>query len=117
MPASFSNYGPTTVDIFAPGEDVYSTNPENTYEIASGTSFACPVVSGIAALVWSYYPHLTAKQVKEIIIKSGISYADLKVLRPTDSGKAPKITFGQLSISGKVVNVYQALKLAETYKR
>lgn len=116
LPASFSNYGPTTVDIFAPGEDVYSTNPENTYEIASGTSFACPVVSGIAALVWSYYPYLTAKQVKEIIIKSGISYADLKVLRPADSGKAPKITFGQLSISGKVVNVYQALKLAETYK-
>jgi cell wall-associated protease len=116
LPASFSNYGPTTVDIFAPGEDIYTTNPESTYDIASGTSFSCPLVSGVAALVWSYYPQLTAKQVKEIIIASGVSYSDLKVIRPSDEKKAPKIKFGQLSISGKVVNVYQALKLAETYK-
>lgn len=116
LPANFSNYGPTTVDIFAPGEDIYTTNPESTYEIASGTSFSAPLVSGIAALIWSYYPQLTAKQVKEIIIASGISYADLTVVRPSNERKAPKIKFGQLSISGKVVNVYQALKLAETYK-
>ena len=117
IPASFSNYGATTVDIFAPGEDIYSTNPENTYEIASGTSFSCPVVAGVAALVWSYYPNLTAKQVKEILIASGVSFADKKVLRPfSGEGKAPKIKFGQLSISGKIINVYNALKLAETYK-
>jgi subtilisin family serine protease len=118
LPASFSNYGATTVDIFAPGEDIYSTNPENTYEIASGTSFSCPVVAGVAALIWSYYPQLTSKQVKEIIIASGVSYTNKKVLRPfSGDKKAPKIKFGQLSISGKVVNVYNALKLAETYKK
>jgi subtilisin family serine protease len=117
MPAQFSNYGTTTVDIFAPGEDIYTTYPENTYEIASGTSFSSPLVSGVAALIWSYYPKLTAKQVKEIIIASGVSYADKKVLRPCNNGKAPKIKFGQLSISGKLVNVYNALKLAETYTK
>jgi subtilisin family serine protease len=117
LPAKFSNYGATTVDIFAPGEDIYTTYPENTYETASGTSFSSPVVAGVAALVWSYYPKLTAKQVKEIIIASGVSYADKKVLRPCEEEKAPKIKFGQLSISGKVVNVYNALKLAETYNR
>ena len=117
LPARFSNYGATTVDIFAPGEDIYTTYPENTYEIASGTSFSSPLVAGVAALIWSYYPKLTAKQVKEIIITSGVSYADKKVLRPCSDRKAPKIKFGQLSISGKVVNVYNALKLAETYNR
>jgi cell wall-associated protease len=117
MPASFSNYGTSTVDIFAPGEDIYTTYPENTYEIASGTSFSSPVVAGVAALIWSYYPKLTAKQVKEIIIASGVSYADKKVLRPCSDGKAPKIKFGQLCISGKLVNVYNALKLAETYTK
>ncbi len=115
IPADFSNYGALSVDIFAPGEDVYSTNPENTYDVESGTSFACPVVAGIGALVWSYYPNLTAKQIKEILIKSGVSFADKKVLRPSSIEKAPKIEFGKLSISGKVVNAYQALKLAEQY--
>jgi len=115
LPASFSNYGATSVDIFAPGEDIYTSYPENAYETASGTSFSSPIVAGVAALIWSYYPKLTAKQVKEIIIASGVSYADKKVLRPCEEGKAPKIKFGQLSITGKVVNVYNALKLAETY--
>ena len=117
LPASFSNYGATTVDIFAPGEDIYTTYPENAYEIASGTSFSSPVVAGVAALILSYYPTLTAKQVKEVIIASGVSFAGKKVLRPCEGGKAPKIKFGQLSISGKVVNVYNALKLAETYAK
>jgi len=116
LTADFSNYGNSTVDIFAPGEDIYATNPESTYEIASGTSFSCPVTAGVAALIWSYYPTLTAKQVKNLIIESGVSFADKKVLLPTAGGKAPKIEFGKLSISGKIVNAYNALKLAETYK-
>ncbi len=116
IPADFSNYGINSVDIFAPGEDIYSTNPENTYEIGSGTSFACPVVSGVAALLWSYYPNLSSKQVKEILMKSGVSFANKQVLLPNPYGlKKLKIDFGKLSISGKIVNAYNALKMAETY--
>jgi len=114
--ASFSNYGPTTVDIFAPGEDIYSLMPENEYKISSGTSFACPVVSGVAALLWSYYPNLTAKQVKDIIIKSGTDFSDKKVLRPSENkNERPYIKFKELSISGKIANVYNAFKEAENY--
>jgi subtilisin family serine protease len=66
--ASFSNYGATTVDLGAPGVDVYSTFPGNSYYLASGTSMSAPHVSGVAALIWSTYPSLTNAQVKARIL-------------------------------------------------
>jgi hypothetical protein len=69
------------------------------------------VTAGVAAAILSYYPNLSAAQVREIIIKSGISYKKQKVVMPGDEEK--KIKFGKLSKSGKVVNLYEALKLAE----
>ena len=117
MVASFSNYGATTVDILAPGKDIYSTIPENKYDFADGTSLSCPIVSGIAALVWSYNPRLTAKQVKEIIMKSGTSFTNKKVLCPYNSeGKKPKVKFATICVTGMIANVYNALILAEQYK-
>lgn len=112
----FSNYGKKNVDIFAPGHDVLSLYPENKYLISSGTSFACPVVSGVAALVWSYYPELTALELKEIILKSTNQYPKKKVYVPNvSSNKKVKVKFETLSLSGGTVNAYAALKLAETY--
>lgn len=74
--ASDSNYGGTT-HIAAPGEDILSTYPGNDYRFMSGTSMATPMVSGVAALIWSYYPNLTAIQVKQRIISSNnVSYSD-----------------------------------------
>jgi subtilisin family serine protease len=82
-----------------------------------GTSFSAPMVAGAAALVKSAYPSLTASQLKEILMKSVVRYPKLKVLKPTkEEGKKPeKIRFSELSSTAGVLNVYEALKLAETY--
>lgn len=68
--AYFSNYGKTTTHLGAPGADVYSTIPGSKYKNLSGTSMACPHVAGAAALVWSYHPKWTYKQVKEQLMNT-----------------------------------------------
>ena len=83
---SFSNFGRKTVDVFAPGVDIYSTIPDDEYESLSGTSMAAPVTSGVAALIMSYYPDLTAEEVKKIIMKSAIKYKRDKVNMPKKKG-------------------------------
>lgn len=68
--ASFSNYGPKTVHLAAPGAEILSTWLEGTYEEHSGTSMATPVVSGVAALVLSNEPNLSVKDLRERLFKS-----------------------------------------------
>ena len=106
--SSFSNYGKKNVDIFAPGSAIYSTIPENEYEKNSGTSMAAPAVAGVAALVRSYYPNLTAAQVKQVILDSGLPLTT-KVLA---GGKDEAVPFADLSKSGKIANAYNALIFA-----
>lgn len=108
--SDFSNYGKENVDLFAPGEEIYTTAAGNTYKFDSGTSLAAPMVSGTAALIWSYYPNLTATEVKQIILDSGTPY-NLEVIVPGTKDK--KVPFSELSKSGKVLNVYNAMKLAK----
>ena len=108
--SEFSNYGKKNVDLFAPGDKIYTTTAGNSYAYDSGTSLAAPMVSGTAALIWSYYPKLTAKEVKQIILESGTAY-DIEVLIPGGEGKKAK--FSELSKSGKVLNAYNAMQLAE----
>jgi subtilisin family serine protease len=115
IPTDFSNYGKTEVDLFAPGKDIVSTRTDDTYDMADGTSFAAPVTTGVAALVLSYYPNLTCFQLKEILMKSVSYQGKKKVVLPGEDPKN-KIKFSELSISGGIVNAYNALKLAETYK-
>lgn len=110
LPATFSNYGQTSVDIFAPGVDIYSTTPENSYDSFSGTSMACPCVAGCAALVWSYYPNLTYTQVRDLLLTTGTKI-NREVLVPGEDDK--KVNFSKLSVTGSVVNVYEALKAAQ----
>ena len=113
LAAPFTNFGRTTVDLFAPGVDVRSTVPEGRYEPESGTSMAAPVVTGVAALLMSYYPTLTAADVKRILLESATRRPDLQVVKPGARGPAaPKVAFGTLSETGGVVNVYEALRLA-----
>jgi subtilisin family serine protease/subtilisin-like proprotein convertase family protein len=66
--ASFSNYGATTVDLAAPGVDIYSTQPNNGYMTASGTSMASPHVAGAAGLVHSLHPDWSATQIVDQIL-------------------------------------------------
>ena len=115
LKASFSNYGKYTVDVFAPGFMINSTVPGSKYEEFDGTSMASPVVSGLAALIMSYYPELTALQVKDIIVKS-VRKVNRKVKHSDEKGTSGRILFSELSRSGGIVNAYEALKLAATYK-
>ncbi|NQV78171.1 MAG: S8 family serine peptidase [Lutibacter sp.] len=116
LPASFSNYGKLNVDIFAPGVQIYSTFPKNEYKKISGTSMASPEVAGVAALVRWYYPQLSASQVKHIIMNSGTKL-DMEVLLPgsksQENPEGKKVKFSELSISGTIVNAYNALVLAD----
>ena len=115
LPMQSSNYGQNSVDIFAPSEDIYVPDATLGYTFNSGTSLACAITSGIAGLIRSYYPNLSASQVKEIILKSGISY-DLKVQVPGEEEGVLK-PFSEMSKSGKVVNAYNALLMAKEYSK
>lgn len=115
LKASFSNYGKYNVDVFAPGFMINSTTPNNNYEEFDGTSMAAPVVSGLAALILSYHPHLTAIQLKEIIMKSVVK-VNAKVKIQNAKGENERIPFSDICVSGGIVNAYNALQLAETYK-
>lgn len=116
LAADFSNYGKRNVDIFAPGVQMYSTVPENSYESFNGTSMAAPSVAGVAALIRSYYPKLTASQVKHVIMNSGTKI-NLTVIKPgsvsQQNPKGVKVPFSDLSVTGRIVNAYNALKMAD----
>ncbi|HEX2190500.1 MAG TPA: S8 family peptidase, partial [Longimicrobiaceae bacterium] len=110
LAANFSNYSRTRVDVFAPGVSILSTVPGNDYQRNQGTSMAAPVVSGLAALILSYYPELTAVQVRDIILETATRFPG-QVIRPGEEGG--RIPFAELSATGGVVNAYEALRLAE----
>jgi subtilisin family serine protease len=111
LASGFSNYGRHQVDVFAPGSDINSTSPGNEYDSASGTSFAAPIVSGIAAMLMAYYPELSAADVRRIILESAVPLRDEMVIRPGE--EEAQIRFGDLSITGGVVNAYRAVQMAE----
>lgn len=115
LKAAFSNYGKTAVDVFAPGVRINSTVPDNNkYAEEDGTSMAAPVVTGLAALIRSYYPKLTAVQVKDIILKSVVKINhNVNMMKGAETVSVP---FSDLSVTGGIVNTYNALKLAATYK-
>lgn len=114
LAAPFSNYGKKTVDVFAPGVDILSTVPKPAlYKTESGTSMAAPVITGLAAVLKEYFPELSSRDIKEIIMQSSVKYHTM-VLRP---GSKELVKFDDLSISGGVANLYQAVKMALTYKK
>ena len=107
--AGYSNYGKKNVDVFAPGSLIYSTVPESAYKNEQGTSMASPGVAGVAALIRSQYPTLSAAQVKQILIDSGLPIKTKVVVGGDPSNVKP---FETLSRSGKMVNAYNALIMA-----
>lgn len=111
LAAEFSNYGRAHVDIFAPGTDILAAVPGNAYERASGTSFAAPVVAGVAALLMAYFPELTAADVRRIILESAAPLADRMVVRPGTEDEL--VRFGELSATGAIINAYRAVRMAE----
>jgi cell wall-associated protease len=113
LKAPFSNYGRLNVDVFAPGVQIYSAIPGSKYDYFDGTSMACPVVVGLAALIREYYPKFTAQQVKDIILQSVVKVNHIVRLQSGDTEK--KVPFSALCSSGGIVNAYQALQLAASY--
>lgn len=109
MAAPFSNYSAEVVDVFAPGMAMYATTPENTYEFLQGTSMASPVVAGIAAVLRSYFPDLTAEQVRDVIMASAEKKTNMMVVKP---GSSEKVPFSALSATGGIVNLERAVELA-----
>ena len=86
----FSNYGCSSVDLSAPGVDVYSTQRYDRYQYLSGTSMATPHVSGMAALIWSQRPTMTWKSIKSALLNS---------VEPKDQLKAQSMTQGRANLN------------------
>ena len=109
MVATFSNYGATSVDLFSPGVKIWSTTPLDTYEYLQGTSMASPNVAGVAAMIRSYYPKLSAKQVKQVLMDSGLHSSTPVIVGGEESNIQP---FDAISKSGNTANLYNALIMA-----
>jgi subtilisin family serine protease len=114
--ADFSNYGKESVDVFAPGVKIYSTMPgKNEYGNLQGTSMAAPIVTGLAALIRSYFPDLTAQQVKQAI--EGSVYkpdSTVKIIKP--GSKNEVVPFTDLCRTGGIIDAHGAILLASTMK-
>ncbi|MEG2101063.1 MAG: S8 family peptidase [Flavobacterium sp.] len=113
--APFSNFGKINVDVFAPGEEIYATVPNNKYKYLQGTSMAAPNAAGVAALIRSYYPKLKASQVKHILMDSGVALPSKVVLgeNPNPDEKPAAVSSVESSKTAKMVNAYNALLMAE----
>ncbi|SHG12411.1 S8 family peptidase [Flavobacterium johnsoniae] len=113
--AGFSNFGKINVDVFAPGEEIYATVPNNKYKFLQGTSMASPNAAGVAALIRSYYPKLKASQVKHILMDSGVALPAQVVLgKGENPGEKPAaVSSAESSKTAKMVNAYNALLMAE----
>ena len=112
--ASFSNYGKNNVDLFSPGVQIYATVPENKYKFLDGTSMAAPEVAGVAALIRAYFPNLKAREVKQILMESGLTptISEVIVGGPDEEQESKRMPFSDLCKSGKMVNAYNAIILA-----
>jgi len=98
--AGFSNYNQKMVNVFAPGEEIYSTVPNNEYSYQQGTSMASPVVAGAAAVLLAYMPNLKPAQIIEALVKT--------------SNKSTENDFGSKSQAGGVIDVKKAAEYAFT---
>lgn len=109
LPANFSNYGKKYVDFFAPGHKIHSAIPENKYATYSGTSMACPAAAGVAALVWSHFPELSALQLKDILKHTTRKYEGYEVRLPGAEQYDLPVMFSKLSETGGIVDAKAAL--------
>jgi subtilisin family serine protease len=109
----FSNYGPRIVDVLAPGYKIYSTLPgKHNHGYLNGTSMAGPIVSNIAALIRSYFPSLSALEVKDIIMQSVWTPNDKEMIFAIPQRDSSK-TLAAIAKSGGIVNAAKAIEMAK----
>jgi len=114
LAGDFSNYGKINVDVFAPGVKVTTVDTDAEFMTEDGTSFSSPITAGVAALVLEYYPSLSSKQLKQVILQSATPLTGTMVLKP--GSKTIKVDFASLSKTGGIVNAYKALQIASKMK-
>lgn len=110
-----TNYGKHSVDLFAPGEKIYSTDTGDNYSRFNGSQMAASVVTGVAAILKSYFPKLKASQIKDIIVSTATVKPDHDVYLPFDPNNGPNTvpaTYNQLCKSGGIVDAAAAVKKA-----
>ena len=116
LAADFSNYGKETVDLFAPGVKIYATLPgKSKYGNLQGTSMSTPIVTGLAALLRSYYPELSAVQIKKILVGS-VMIPDSTIENIKPGHDHTPVAFAALSRTGGIVNAYYAVSAADLMK-
>ncbi|MBU2018917.1 MAG: S8 family serine peptidase, partial [Bacteroidetes bacterium] len=108
LAAPFSNYSSDQVDVFAPGNEIYNTVPQSSYQSLQGTSMAAPMVSGVAAMLKSYFPSMTMEEIKNVMLSTAKSYKGKEVILPGTEAK--KVDFATLCKTGGVIDVYAAVK-------
>ncbi|MFM9019711.1 MAG: S8 family serine peptidase [Sediminibacterium sp.] len=114
LAASFTNYSGQQVDLFAPGVKIYSTQPGgNVYGKHDGTSFSGPIVAGIAALIRSYYPTLTAPEIISILNTTVTSLKGTSTCLPGSEKNSGTIEWTALCKSAVIVNAFQAIQAAD----
>lgn len=116
LAASFSNYGAKGVDVFAPGLEIYNTVPQSDYAAIQGTSMACPMVAGAAAFLKSYFPKMSMKEIKDVLLASATVYRGELQTKPGGESmdpalKSDMVDFGTLSVTGGVINLKNAVKM------
>lgn len=107
LPSSFSNYGKKGVDVFAPGSEIYNTVPQSDYMTLQGTSMACPMVSGAAAMLKSYFPEMSMKEIAEVLLSTAKDYKGTMQKHP---GTKQMADFAELSVTGGVINLKNAVE-------
>ena len=108
--AGFSNFNQKMVNVFAPGDKIYSTVPDGKYEYLQGTSMASPVVAGASAVLLAYMPNLKPEQVIESLMKS-VNKSEVNAMLPTNTNNR----FDLISESGGVIDLYKAAQYAYTH--
>jgi len=101
--------------VFAPGLEIYNSVPQSEYAAIQGTSMACPMVAGAAAMLKSYFPKMTMKEIKNVLLETATSYKGELHVKPGSSPMEPgmepdMVDFGSLSVTGAVINLQAAVK-------
>jgi len=112
--SSFSNYGQYGVDVFAPGSEIYNSVPQSDYATIQGTSMACPMVAGAAAMLKSYFPAMSMNEIKTVLLETATSYSGESHIKPGGEHgpnvESDTVDFSTLSVTGGVINLYEAVK-------
>ncbi|MDX2361362.1 MAG: S8 family peptidase [Crocinitomicaceae bacterium] len=116
LAASFSNYGSVGVDVFAPGLEIYNSVPQSEYAAIQGTSMASPMVAGAAAMLKSYFPKMSMKEIKDVLLASATSYQGEAHVKPGGKSQDEDVTsdmvdFSTLSVTGGVINLLEAVNM------